>query len=284
MCFGSKTSTSVQTQEIPAWVQNAGQQNIDTAQQLANRPYPQYGGPRVAEFSPDETAAFDIVRGMSGSWKPNVNTAASALVDQAQGGRAPTEVANYMSPYIGEVVNRQISDVQRAGEVARRGIGARAHAAGAFGDSRHGIADAELDRNILESVGDVTAKGNQSAWEQAMQMFLGESQLQQGAANSLINAATAEQNLGLKDVGALMQTGAAQQGKDQTSLDLAYQDFLQQFYYPVEGLNMSIGALSGTPYSRTQTTTGPSSSAAAQTLGGIGALAGGAAKLGSLFF
>lgn len=283
MCFGGNTTTSVQTQEIPKWISDAGQTNYSTAQQIAGRDYPTYSGPRVANFSPDETAAMDLMRGSVDAWKPTTDAAATALTNQLNNGGMAANIGNYMSPYVGEVVDRSVQEVQRQGDVARRGIGARAHAAGAFGDARHGVADAELDRNIIKLSGDVAAQGYQSAYDRAMSGYLGDQAATTQSATAASQLARLAQQMGLTDVGGLLQTGGMERQLTQQNYDTAYQDFLNQFYYPVEGLNMMTAALSGTPYSRSSTTTSPGANTFGQTAGGIAALLGGAGRLISAF-
>ena len=59
-------------------------------------------------------------------------------------------IGMFMSPYQTEVVDRAMADVARAGDIQRKGIGARAVGAGAFGGSRQAIAESELGRNVLD--------------------------------------------------------------------------------------------------------------------------------------
>lgn len=279
MCFGGKTQTTVQSSEIPKWVSDAGETTYNTAKSIAERDYPTYTGPRVAGFSPDQTAAMDLMRGSVGAWQPTADAAATSLRNQMTNGGLPANVSSYMSPYIGEVVNRSVDEVMRTGDITRRNLGAKAHAAGAFGDARHGVAEGELDRNVMKAAGDVAAQGYQSAYDRALTGYLSDMGLQTQTANAATQLAQMAQQMGLTDVGGMLQIGGQQQAQTQQNYDTAYQDFLNQFYYPVEGLNIVSSALSGTPYNRTQTTTAPGASTFGQTAGGIAALLGGTGRL-----
>lgn len=59
---GGKNTTTVQKSDPPAWAVPYFQSALGKASQVANQPYQQYGGPRVADFSNDQYAGFDLVR------------------------------------------------------------------------------------------------------------------------------------------------------------------------------------------------------------------------------
>lgn len=56
------TSTTVQQNNIPAWIEQAGQQNYQQAQSIAGRPWQPYGGATVAGFSPMQLQAFQFMQ------------------------------------------------------------------------------------------------------------------------------------------------------------------------------------------------------------------------------
>lgn len=64
---GSKTQTS--TIQLPAWVEQASQDNYNFAKQVANQPYQPYNGQTVAGFSPDQYGAFDYARNNIGAYQ-----------------------------------------------------------------------------------------------------------------------------------------------------------------------------------------------------------------------
>lgn len=79
--------------------------------------------------------------------------------------------AKYMNPYTQNVTDIQTREAQRAADIASTQRGAQAVGAGAFGGSRQAIMDAEAARNLAMQKGDITAKGQQDAYQQAMQQF-----------------------------------------------------------------------------------------------------------------
>ncbi len=72
---GSETQTVTQRTELPAWVEQEGEQLYQTAQPIAERQYPFYDDPRIAGFNPDQLASFDLARSQVGAWEPSFTNA-----------------------------------------------------------------------------------------------------------------------------------------------------------------------------------------------------------------
>lgn len=104
------TTTQIQKTELPAWVDAASQSNYAFAEQVANRPFEQYQGPRVAGLSGGEQAAPGILAaGMAGSARA-YGTAANALAGYAGGVgvpqvQAPTSFLGVNAPQAAGAVN-----------------------------------------------------------------------------------------------------------------------------------------------------------------------------------
>lgn len=82
------------------------------------------------------------------------------------------EIASrYMTPYQEAVTSAAVRELEKGAERARTGIGQAAAQAGGRGGYREALERSELQRNILEQVGDVTAKGRAAAYESAMQQY-----------------------------------------------------------------------------------------------------------------
>jgi len=86
------------------------------------------------------------------------------LVDQGRLG----SVNDYMNPFLQQALNPVIRDMQEAGQKQRVGIGANATAAGAFGDARHGIVEAEQMRGEQRNIGDLSSQAYMNAFNTAM--------------------------------------------------------------------------------------------------------------------
>ena len=111
--------------------------------------------------------------------------------------------------------------------------------------------------------------------------------LRMGAASQLGSLAQQAQAARLQDASVLEGIGGARQAQQQALLDEAYARWNEQRNYPIEMLNLRLGATSATPYSSTSTTqsTMPrqSGNALMSGLGAVGTGVGIAANLASIF-
>ena len=138
-----------------------------------------------------------------------------AGLGQAQGMTAganynfdPTSYQSYMDPYMEDVIQQQYKDIQRQGDIQKQGANAQAVGAGAFGGSRQGIQQAEMNRNILDQQAKTGSQLRSAGFKQASDMA------QTAAANAaqqqLLQAGQyGDQSL---EAGNLGLTGAKQQG------------------------------------------------------------------------
>ena len=87
----------------------------------------------------------------------------------------PSSYQSYMDPYENAVVQQAMSDIQRQGDIQKRGVDAQAVGAGAFGGSRQAIQQGEVNRNILDqqarTAGQLRSQGYQTAQQQAQTAF-----------------------------------------------------------------------------------------------------------------
>ena len=113
----------------------------------------------------------------------------------------PDMASRYMSPYMQSVVDIQTREAQRQADIAKTQRGAQAAISGAFGGSRQAIMEAEAARNLAQQKGDITAKGQQDAYQQAMQQFNAEQgyglTAQQTNLQAALQSALANQQTGL---------------------------------------------------------------------------------------
>lgn len=109
-------------------------------------------------------------------------------------------------------------------------------------------------------------------------------QLRNQTAGVLSNLGAASQAARQLDTGVLQNIGAQRQAMNQAALDEAYARFQEQRNYPIEMLNLRLGATSATPYSTSQTGTQfvPRGNSFLQGLGAFGSAASGVAALAPL--
>lgn len=280
MCGSDSTTTVYQASQIPAWVSTGGEENFNLAKTIAARPYAPYQGARVAGMTPDQLGAIDLMRGATGDWRGLFDTA-TGMASNAAGASFLDDPQKWMNPFITGVLNPQLEEIVRQSDIARKGINARAVNAGAFGDARHGVAEAELARNTNKLLADTTGQAYAAAYNAGAGQFNLERAAQLQGAGALGQLAGAGQQLTLQDIASLFDIGQRQQAQEQAGLDTAYQDYINQTRWPEEMLNLRLAALSQTPYATTRTQTQPGPNQFAQNVGGIASLLGGAGLLAS---
>lgn len=237
------------------------------------------------------------------------------------------DINAYMNPYISNVENAALDRLQGATKMGINRIGDQARSAGAFGGSRQGIAEGvalgeasrsagELSANLRSQGFNTAASLMQADNQRAMQAALanqaagittGQSNLDalmrsqlanqsaglQGAnlrlnaAGQLGTVAQQAQNARLLDASTIEQVGMQRQQQQQQLLDEAYSRWNERRNYPIEMLNLRLGATSATPYGQTstQTSTGPSQSGNGLLtgLGAAGTVASIGASLATIF-
>ena len=90
-------------------------------------------------------------------------------------------LSQYMSPYQEQVTSAAVREIEKAAQRGRTGVSQAASQAGGRGGYREALERAELQRNVLEQVGDVTARGRQQAFETALQQLERDRQAQMQA-------------------------------------------------------------------------------------------------------
>jgi hypothetical protein len=137
----------------------------------------------------------------------------------------PGTAASYMTPYTQNVTDIQTREADRLAGIEATKRGAAAVGAGAFGGARQAIMDAEAARNLATQKGDITARGQQDAYQQAMAQFNAEqgygltaqqANLQAGLQSALANQQTglttgtqnlnAQQQANVQNLAAQLQT------------------------------------------------------------------------------
>jgi hypothetical protein len=96
----------------------------------------------------------------------------SALsADQVQAGQiAGRNLSAYTNPYESQVVDQSLADLERTRLMQQNQLGAQASAAGAFGGSRQGIAEAETNRAFADQAARTASGLRQAGFQNAQQM------------------------------------------------------------------------------------------------------------------
>lgn len=307
--MGSNTTTqdtqSTQVNQIPQWVQNAGQQNYAFAQNVAAQPLTQYQGQMVADVAPQTQQAWNLAANNTNAGTDQYNAATAGYLNSL--GQTPanvragqlsnTNLSPYMNPYTQSVINTTLPIMQQNLALQQNQQQNAANSANAFGGSRQAIQQGVTQAQGAQGMAQMAAGLNQANFGQA------QSAAQQDIANRL-TAATANQQAqqaktnsdilasqGLTNTGdsiarqnaanftMLSQAGAAQSQQAQDQINAQMAKFNQAYTYPQQQLGILESSLGMTPYntatqgqSSTQTTTPTNWGALA--LGGLDALSG----------
>ena len=244
-------------------------------------PYMQYMGDRVAQFTPLQQQAYENAALMQTA--PQLGDA-TAMAGMAGLGALNTQYTfnpanfdaatakNMMNPYMQNVVERQQADAQRQADIARQVQGAQAARAGAFGGSGDYLMRGQAAGNLARQKGDIQAQGLQNAYNQAMQQFNTQNQLnaqqqQFGAGLGLQGLQTAGSmasnlaNIGQTQYGQNMgllsmqnQFGGQQQQQVQNVLNNQYQDYLNYQNYPYKQMGFMSDMIRGLPLAQQSST------------------------------
>jgi len=317
MCFGNQT-TQQQTNTPSPVVQQAGQSAFNFAQSLASQPFsaPLQG---IAPLDANQSQAINNIAGMANA--PNADnpfysaitndyttygcTALPTIQPQSivGSGTSPynTNLSSYIDPNLSFEVQPILNAISQQSNIAKTGaggIGSQATAAGAFGDARQGVQNAQEDYNAMLAAGQATGQAYQNAFNTAASLRgadvsnvmgaqsaneqIAQQQLQNllGGANALTNLASYTTGQGLNLGQALLQAGGTQQQNQQQALSAFYnqqlQNLLGPYQYQIPALNSTLSALTPTQPS-TQTVQQPNNAG----WNILGSVAGSAAQGGA---
>ena len=250
------TSSSTQIQ-LPEWYTQYTTDMLGRAQGVANLPYAQYTGPRIAGFTPTEKTGFEMTKAAAGSYQPFLGQAGEALAGAGQ--TFPEAVSAYMNPYTQNVVDQIAAQgVRQLQEKYLPAIGQEFIQAGQFnvgpGSTRMGEFGARALRDVQEAVLGEQAKALQAGYGQAADIFQSDAARKAQLAGTAADIAGMAQRYGLTGAGAVTGVGEKEREMGQANLNLAYQDFLKQEGYPKEQIKFLTDVLQGVRLPQTTVT------------------------------
>lgn len=104
------TSYTTSTSETPKWMQDAIYNQIQVAQNIANRPFMEYDLPRVAELSPLQQQAYKNVVSNQGFFQPDLDTAQTGMLGLTGKGTAD-QLAQQQGQYLRQDLTGRNLDV-----------------------------------------------------------------------------------------------------------------------------------------------------------------------------
>lgn len=145
----------------------AGQQGIG-----AYAPFLQAGQQALGSATTTTGEAADVLRGADtrgqfAAAQQAANLAAMGTLQSAQP-IGQQQIQQYMNPYTNLVLGQQLDEMSRQAQIQQQGLNAQAVRSGAFGGSRQGIAQQELNRNLMQTQNQAIAQSLQGGYGQAL--------------------------------------------------------------------------------------------------------------------
>ena len=189
----------------------------------------------------------------------NVFQTSSNLFNAAAGG---PNIGQFFNPYTTEVVNQSLADLERQRQTQINSTGAAASRAGAFGGSRHGVAEAQTNLGFGQQGAQMASNLRQQGFDTALQAAQNQQEMQSHLAGQGFGFGQAIGNQQAAQ-------GASVQAMNQALIDAARGQYGGFTGAPANSLQMILNALSSMPnQSTTKETQNPG------LFGILGALAG----------
>jgi len=240
-------ATEVKQQQLPAWVEAGGRENYELAKQVADRPFEQYQGNRVAAESPLTQQGYGMAQ--AGSGANSLYDESAGLYRQAAG---PLDINRFLNPYTAEVERNAIGNAERSLTSQLNNNADAARKAKAFGGSRFGIQNAVTQAEGARGIGDLSAQLRHQGFTTATDTALKDRSGIQASAAGLGNVAQGKDASWLSQLQALLMGGQQQQQHGQNVINADMQKFQERQQSPVESLNIRLAALGMTPYGKTE--------------------------------
>lgn len=224
-----KETTTISKSEPPAYVQPYAQTLMLQAENTALRPYQNYPGQKIAGLDPYQQAGFDMTAERASSGSPVMNQAQDMALSTLNGDYLdPSSNPWLQSTY--DAAAGRMADAYSRGTAAT--TNAQFNNMGAFGGSAHQEMTAANNLAFGDSLANL---GNQ--------IYGGNYQAERS--NQMDAASMADQmaQSDYRDASALIGVGDARRSYTQDVLTQGYQDWLDQYNYPLQQLDIMGNAI-----------------------------------------
>lgn len=221
------------TYDIPSYFKEIQERTLRRAEDVGSRPYEAFTGQRIAQLSPEEQQAANVISQQILPQAGQLGEIGAQTFDTAT-------AQQYMNPFTNTVIQSTLSDLGEQYGMAQRALGARAVGAGAFGGAREGVERALGTERFLQQAADVSGRLRQAGFESGAQRFAADRAAQLAAAQAELQGLAGA-------VTGLAGAGATERGIEQAGLAEAYRDFIEEREYPTEQVRQIVGALAGAP-------------------------------------
>lgn len=256
-CFSAETSF-----EMPSWLEGPSKNVASAANKALKKPFTPYTDPRVADMSGTQTSAIEQLKqilGIGGGAGIKIPRLIDAVPGASGGPEGTTQ--DYMNPYLEQVLNPVIRQLNLQRDYGLAQNDASATMAGAFRDTGHALERAKTLEGAGRNVTDATGQIYSSAYQDAMQ--------RKGAD---IDRIMTNRDATTKYLQDLFNMGGVETGISQAKLDAQYEEFMRKTGYDLDTIGKVAAILGGLP--QPQMVQQPST---------MGSILGGISGIGSLF-
>ena len=282
----SVTQTSEFPTELKPFISDVLGEGKAEFQREKGEGFQAFPGPQIAQFTPEQQAAFAAGReqftGLAGTPLAEAATyyqpalAATALGTAEIG---TEDIQRRMDPFLQNVVDIAKREARTDEDIARQQRAAQAVAGQGFlGGTRPAFVEAQAGQDLAERLGDIQARGLSASFQQAQQAAEQQRarEMTGGRQFAALGDTTGARARG--DIAGLAGIGETQQQRSQQALDIAQREFEQEKAFPQTALQRYASLIRGFPLQATQqrfsTQTVPTPSLAQTLVGGLGTGAG----------
>lgn len=237
--MGGSKSKGWQSQDnsLDPWSQQQFENIAGQVKGQLNQPFKAYTGQLSAGQNAMQAQAAEGVKGLLGYTPQNV---------QAQSFKG-ADLSGYMNPYQDQVIDAALGDIERSRQMQRVNDAQGATAAGAWGGSRHGVADALTTESAQRTAANTAASMRADAFNNAANLFQQDANRDFAAQQANANLGLSGAQFGLSAAGLLGQLGAQDRQFAQDALDRQYNEFLRGQDDPFKRSQVLLGLLGQTP-------------------------------------
>lgn len=265
----SGNQTVTQKTELPSWYTDTAKQMMDQAKAASANIARPYMGNTVAGLDPIQRQAIAATGANIGSTNAAYDRAGQITAGVAgyqPGSFLSGNIGAYMNPYLQQVEQTALGNMDRAYRQNLNTIGDSAINARAFGGSRQGVAEGVAAAENARQMGDLSAQLRSQGYGQAAGMMQSDmdramqgQQLNLGAAAQMGSLAGQGQQAYLQGIQQALAAGQINQDQAQALLNQDVTRFDAMANIPASQLNLLLSALSGTQVPTTSTQKTPTS-------------------------
>lgn len=254
-------------------LQRYGETTLKRAEDVANIQYTPYEGERILGYSPEEQEARSKMKALSesGLGYDQVGQASDIMSELGRyeaGVYDPSlisgaDIMGYMNPFIRGAIDPTLRALEEAKTAELQTMGAQASAAGAFGGSRHGIAEGVTRKGYGQTAGDILATGFAKGYDKAVSLAQSDidrinqgqvisegmrqdaAKIRSGAASGLSQVANQMREMGYTDAEIAMTLEKEDRALRQMQEEEKYQEFLREQAFPYQQLQVALSPLTG---------------------------------------